>query len=317
MGSDVGASESRHRIEFGGDMGNKNAPVECRHRRQLIEIGMTDPQIRAAIDAGEITRTWRGSYHRGGRLQVWEEFALSARSAAQGVSGDLVLSHAAAASVLGLEVLNSDWRTIEFTVDGHSGGSRRGRRRVHVRRLDAEDVTVVDGIAVTTAARTALDLALAGNFEAAIVALDSALRSGVPRAELDAAASRLGRRRGMPRLRAALPHATHVAESVGESWSRALMLKWPDIPRPTLQREYFDECGALVARADFLWSDLVVGEFDGLGKGETPAGRLRRDSLLSDRGLWPTHWGWLECREPDRLHERLKTALGPRGLLLG
>ncbi|MGV7942642.1 hypothetical protein PJN92_29860, partial [Mycobacterium kansasii] len=70
-----------------------------------------------------------------------------------------------------MEVLTFDWRTVEFTRDGRRGGGKDGRRRVHIRRLDAADIAAVDGIAVTTVARTALDLALAGTFEQAVCAL--------------------------------------------------------------------------------------------------------------------------------------------------
>ena len=232
---------------------------------------------------------------------------------------DSVLSGVAAALVLGMEVLVKDWRTVEFTRNGTSGGTHRGRRRVHVRWLDADDVVVVGGVAVTSIARTALDLALAGDFEQAICALDAALRMGVTDEDIEAAIGRLGRRRGTATLRSALAEASGLSESVGESRSRALMLTWPEIPRPDLQREFFNEAGALEARVDFLWSGLVVGEFDGKGKqkkGFTSEERIKRDSLLMRRGLWPTHWEWLDCAEPDRLRHKLRDILGPHGLLL-
>ncbi|MGZ9825865.1 hypothetical protein ACXYTP_03055 [Tsukamurella ocularis] len=290
-----------------------------KHRSEMLATGGTDRKIRKWLDDGLMTRVWRGTYHQGTRLAPWVELALSARAAAERSDAGLVLSHAAAAALLGMEVLTFDWRTVEFTRDGRRGGGIDGRRRVHLRRLDAEDRTVVEGLAVTTIARTALDLALAGTFEQAIAALDAALRMGVTRDELQAAVNRLGRRKGIAMLRAALPEADGRSESVGESRSRALMLGWPEIPRPDLQREFFTPAGALEARVDFLFGEIVVGEFDGEGKekkGFDAAMRLKRDTELMNRGLWPTHWRWKDCKEPDRLRTRLQDALRPHGLLL-
>lgn len=294
-------------------------PVLRKHRSELLATGSTDRRIRTWIGDGRMTRVWRGTYHQGAKLEPWVELALSARAAAERSDAGLVLSHAAAAELLGMAVHTTDWRTVEFTRDGRRGGNKDGRRRVHIRRLDADDVTAVDGFAVTTVARTALDLALAGTFEQAICALDAALRMGVTRDELQAAADRLGRRKGVATLRAALPDADGLSESVGESRSRALMLGWPEIPRPELQREFFNPAGGLEARVDFLFGGIVVGEFDGDGKqklGFTADGRLKRDTLLMDRGLWPTHWKWIDCEEPDRLRIKLRDALRPHGLLI-
>lgn len=297
----------------------ENEPVEFRHRDELVALGATDRQIRGWCRNNAMTRVWRGSYHLGAKLPPWEELRVSALAAAQRSGESVVLSHAAAASVLGMKVLNSDWQTVDFTSDGVRGGTKRGRRRLHVRRLDPEDVVMIDGAPVTTIARTALDLALAGDFVAAVCALDAALRMGVAREEMEAAIGRLGRRRGIANLLAALAEASPLSESVGESRSRALMLRWPEIPRPELQREFFNEAGALEARVDFLWDERVVGEFDGKGKQEggfTSERRIQRDSLLMSRNLYPTHWDWTDCEEPDRLRNKLHDALKPFGLLL-
>ncbi len=304
---------------FGGTTMTDGESVLRKHRLELLATGGTDRKIRKWLDDQQMTRVWRGSYHQGRRLEPWTELALSARAAAERSDAGLVLSHAAAAALLGMQVLTLDWKSVDFTRDGRHGGGTDGRRRVHIRRLDAEDITHVEGIAVTTIARTALDLAVAGTFEQAVCALDAALRMGVTRDELCDGMARLGRRRGIAVLRAALPEADGRSESVGESRSRALMLSWPEIPRPELQREFFTPAGALEARVDFLFGGIVVGEFDGEGKekkGFDAAARLRRDTALMDRGLWPTHWRWKDCTEPDRLRTKLQDALRPHGLLL-
>ncbi|BDH59199.1 hypothetical protein MTP03_41380 [Tsukamurella sp. PLM1] len=56
----------------------------------------------------------------------WDELALSAMAAAERAGPAMVLSHAAAAAVLGMQVLTFDHRTVEFTRDGNRGGGKEG-----------------------------------------------------------------------------------------------------------------------------------------------------------------------------------------------
>ncbi|WP_051159028.1 hypothetical protein [Tsukamurella sp. 1534] len=232
---------------------------ELRTRAQLRAIGRGDAEIRAYTDAHRLVRVWPGRYRAAGPLPAEEEFLLMARAAAENSGVGLVLSHGAAAVLHGLETLHPDYDSVDFTAPGRSGGRRSGRRRVHMRRLDAEDVAVVEGLACTAIARTALDLVLAGTYEQGICVLDSARRLGVPQEDLVAAAARLGRRNGADLLRAVLPRASALPQSLGESYSRALMHKWPEIPEPALQREFRGETGELLCVPDFEWRGVVAG----------------------------------------------------------
>ncbi|MGN7133469.1 hypothetical protein ACTHQY_09370 [Rhodococcoides corynebacterioides] len=60
----------------------------------------------------------------------------------------------------------------------------------------------------------------------------------------------MGRRHGIELARRAVARASPLTESLGESFSRALILGWPDIPEPRLQHAFHDEHGRFVARTD-------------------------------------------------------------------
>lgn len=292
---------------------------ELRTRDQLRKIGRSDAQIRAYSDRNRLVRVWSGHYRGGGPLPEQDEYLLTVRAAAANTDAGLVLSHGAAAALHGLELLRPDREHVDFTCPGSSGGRSSGRRRVHVRRLDPDDITSVEGLVCTTVARTALDLALSGTYVQGICVLDSARRMGVAQEVLEGAAARLGRRRGIEGLRATLPRASELPQSIGESYSRALIHTWPEIPEPTLQHEHYSATGELLCVTDFEWSGVVAGEFDGEGKyseGATAEGQSNRDELLSELGMKTTHWRWKHCERPSLLRGKLRRSLGLAGLLL-
>ncbi|MDH6677506.1 hypothetical protein M2284_001705 [Rhodococcus sp. LBL1] len=57
---------------------------------------------------------------------------------------DTVVSHVSAAVMHGIELWNVPLRLVHSTLDRPSGGKVTNRRHVHVGRLRAEDVVVVD-----------------------------------------------------------------------------------------------------------------------------------------------------------------------------
>src|SRR3546814_798174 len=145
----------------------------------------------------------------------------------------------------------------------NGGGSIKSKRNRHAGKVVAGDVIEVDGISLTSLERTAVDTALAGSFDQALVIFDSALRAGADRDVMSAMVESSGARRGVGPVRTALAAADQLAETVGESWSRAQMLASRDIPRPRPQREFYTSTGIFVARVDFEWEGRLVGEFDG------------------------------------------------------
>ena len=186
--------------------------------------------------------------------------------------------------------------------------------RCHVARLRDDEIEEVDGLPVTSLVRTALDLARSLPHEAAVVALDAALRQG--RLHRDVLRERLFDLAGTPGSRAAaraVDFADGRSESVGESRSRVVLHRWGVGPS-SLQFEVRGEGGLLVARTDFAWEEHgLVGEFDGRVKygrllrtgpgtggrgvrGEAPGGRrpggaVGHDALGVGRPrAWGTGW---------------------------
>lgn len=192
--------------------------------------------------------------------------------------------------------------------------------RCHVARLRDDEIEEVDGLAVTSLARTALDLARSLPHEAAVVALDAALRRG--RLSHDVLRARLFDLAGAPGSRAAaraVDFADGRSESVGESRSRVLLHRWGVGPS-SLQFEVRGEGGLLVARTDFAWEEHgLVGEFDGrvkygrlLRPGQDPGDAVfeekRREDAVREEGLGMVRWVWADLSAGHRLAARVRRA---------
>lgn len=287
-------------------------------RREAHDRGMTDDILRTAHRKGDLTRLRPGAYVDGAQ---WAEMSRAEqyrrRVLAYASDTDAIVSHDSAAALLGLPLLRPDHTLVHFTSDGRGGGKKSSSRILHRAPLQSEDVIVIDGIVVTSPMRTALDVGCAGTFVQAVCAIESALRVSTTKPQL--VLDRLGRRRGIAHVRDAVEYASPLTESIGESWSRVLMHRWPDIPEPRLQHEFHDEHGRLIARTDFDWNAKLVGESDGMSKytSDAPAvvtkEKLREDAIRR-RGTHVVRWTWADLVKPERLHRILLDGLRIAGL---
>lgn len=286
-------------------------------RPEHLAIGGTDAEIRRTCSTGQWTRIHRGAYvstaqlselhaHDHHRVRV-QAIAAAARSGA-------VVSHTSAAVLHGFELWNTPLGRVHLTRNRRGGSRYSQHRHVHSAMFTEDEVTTVDGLAVTTPARTVVDLARNLSFEQALVAGNSALhRTPLSLADITENLARVPRH---PSHRHAL-HAINAMdgrlESVGESRSLALFVfeRLP-IPEPQVQ------LGA--ARVDFLWREhRTVGEFDGRVKyGRlVPAGRtaedvlweekLREDRLRGD-GWQVVRWTWADLSTPSLVAARIFAA---------
>ncbi|WP_051158785.1 hypothetical protein [Tsukamurella sp. 1534] len=200
-------------------------------RDLLLAQGWTHSGIRRAIRRNTLRMLWRTIYTDEPPGPPWVEYERMVRAAAT-VGGWGVLSHQSAAVLWGLPLQRPDYSRVHTTIDErHKGGLVSGRRHVHPRSLPAEDVVTLDGLAVTSLARTAVDLALAGTYEQALAVFDGARlvprfpsagdRPTVPLDDLVRVIDGLGRRTGRETMLRALADSVECSESVGESWSRA------------------------------------------------------------------------------------------------
>jgi very-short-patch-repair endonuclease/predicted transcriptional regulator of viral defense system len=222
---------------------------------QLVGAGLSSKQVSYRVQRRRLHRIYRGVYAVGHTVLSREAHWMAAVLAC----GDgAALSHRDAAALYALRP--SAATRIDVTIDSRNGRSRRRRIRLHRSPLPAEEVTVVDGIPVTTVARTLLDLA-------AVVQMD-ALKRAIKQAErlrlfdLTDVRAVLHRNEGRPgarRLAAAL--TAHEEPAFTRSDLEDLMLalsRRHGLPKPLVN--------ATVSgyEVDFLWaSERLVVETDG------------------------------------------------------
>ncbi|WP_249361866.1 hypothetical protein [Gordonia araii] len=245
-------------------------------------------------------------------------FALAVAGKPDAAGG--VLSHQSAAAVHRLGLLHCDFRRVHFT-SGTKSGDIRTVRHTHSGQLSEDEVTVVDGVAVTTLERTAVDLACASRFPGALTVVDSALRAGADR-ELMADICGRRRRAGVRMARRAIAVGNAKADNPGESWCRAQMIA-AGLPEPTLQREFWADGAQYFV--DFDWEGKVVHEFDGETKytklrrpGEDASQVVIREKVREDRlrglGLTVDRSTWSDLKSNSMI-PRLTKVLRARGLL--
>jgi hypothetical protein len=125
-------------------------------------------------------------------------------------------------------------------------------------RLEEDEIAMVDGIQVTTPARTALDLARRYPVGKAVAAIDSLARAThLKMADVELLTERYKGRRGIRRARVALPLVDPGAESPRETWLRLLLIR-AGFPPPQTQIPVYDEYGQLVAVFDLGWKEIKL-----------------------------------------------------------
>ncbi len=121
-----------------------------------------------------------------------------------------------------------------------------------------DEIEAIDGILLTTPARTALDLACRYPIGRAVAAIDALARAThLKIADVEILADRRKGRRGIRRARTALDLVDPGAESPRETWLRLLVIR-NGFPRPQTQIPVYDEFGVLVGVFDLGWEDLKI-----------------------------------------------------------
>jgi hypothetical protein len=284
----------------------------------LLGRGLSPDRIRTLVRQGVLSPVGRGTYVRAAlaakvkgsqpaqhALQVASVLAVSGPGAAG--------SHESAAIIHGLDLLGRRAPTI--TVTRPLGASPRGRPgvRVHRAALPASHVASRGGVAVTSVARTVVDLARTSSFRSGVVVADSALRRKLTsKAELAAVLAECPRWPGLTRARAVIEFSDALSESALESLSR-VVFREQRIPPPELQQWVGGDDVGVVGRADFLWrSHGTIGEADGALKYADPQyaiGQFRRDARLRTAGFQVVHFTWDNIvRTPELVAASLREA---------
>ncbi|UGQ57150.1 hypothetical protein LSF60_17925 [Rhodococcus pyridinivorans] len=278
----------------------------------LTESGMSDNDIRRATRAGGLVRLGRGMFLHRSDVEALGEVGVHrvrARHLGRQLSAGSVLSHVSAASLHGLDLWKASLEHVHVSRPPHRHGRMTSQIHVHPTEV-GDDVVLLDGLPVTSVARTVVDLARTLPRDQAVVVGDSALRL-YP----DAAADLLrvlagsGHRHGLAKARAVVPFLDGRSESAGESLSR-LRIAEAGLPRPILQYEIVGGNGRRY-RVDFFWENGIVGEFDGRIKYSAPRDvfdeKLRQDAIR-DAGYEVVRWTWAELERFDVVAERLRQA---------
>ena len=171
-----------------------------------------------------------------------------------------VISGAAAAALHGDRWIPDD-APIELIC-----GNNHPPRGIVARRysLLEGEMQMVDGVTVTTPARTAFDIGRRGAARRAVVRLDALARAtGIKADEVLRIAQSHPRAPGLRSLEAALAQVDPGAESPRESQLRLLLVD-AGMPRPRTQIPVVDADGIPVAYLDMGWEECRVAvEYDG------------------------------------------------------
>lgn len=149
--------------------------------------------------------------------------------------------------------------------------------------LNPDECQLIDGMSVTTAARTAFDIGRhTQSRRRAVQALDALSNAtGVKPIDVEALMEAHPGARAIPRLRRSIELMEGGAESPQETDARLALID-AGLPAPTTQVRVFDEWGLLIGRVDMAYEDLKVGiEYDGPQHWTDP--RIRQRDI--DKGV--------------------------------
>jgi hypothetical protein len=285
--------------------------------------------LRRDADRGILVALRRGAFVR---REYWETSSprerhiLRARAAIAACRQPAALAGVSAAAVWGMPIAEN-WPTEVTILDQWRGG---GRSEPGVRKtaagFETATIEVVSGLAVTSLARTALDVARVHSFSNAIGSLDWALwrkrDNSIDKSDLVAELARLAPRFGARHLEGCVTFSTDLSDSFGESKARAVIHLLGFAP-PELQVVFVDRQGMITP--DFLWREIMLaGEFDGKVKysraeytkgdpGEVAWREKRREDRLRAMGPGVVRMLSEHVENPQRLERLLLDAGVPRG----
>ncbi|MDI6630290.1 MAG: hypothetical protein QME72_21440 [Rhodococcus sp. (in: high G+C Gram-positive bacteria)] len=287
-------------------------------RSEALANGFADHELRALYERGGWVRLVNGVYVPSSRLaelSEHERHRLLIDAILPTISGDHVVSHRSAALLHGLPLPRGGFDKVHVTRNRHGGGRKNSAIIVHC--APSGPRVMLDGIAVTSLARTVVDLGRTESTLSAVIAGDAALKSCDPD-EIDAELRGARGWKGVARARRAVRLMDGRSGNPGESQSRLMLREAGFDPEP--QVEIYDDDGNFVARIDWLINGIVVAEFDGklkyteyLQPNERPGDVVFKEKLREDeiRGLgYPVvRWTWADLARPEELTARISSAL--------
>ena len=306
--------------------------IDLRHdyvlmTHELLAAGYDDRDITRMVRSGGLHRLRHGAYTFG---QHWRELddagrrKLVAHATLRSARSPAALAGPSAADLFGVPVWDMGDTTHLVRLD-HRANRRTCDRAQHRGSVLVEDLTVRDGVPLTSGTRTALDMIAIGDVPHALVTVNGLLHAGETTLEQ------------LQRRAAGMQHDPHTGnrgivltladprpESAGESL--IVHLCWAQgLPMPIPQFEIRDSEGRLIGRVDFAWPELgVFLEFDGRLKyeryrrpGESVADAVLREKQREDAVREATGWRcirtvWADLFRPERTSARIRSAFAAR-----
>lgn len=303
-------------------------PAHVSTYAELARGGLAHSDIARLVGSGDLRRVRTGVYVHatsdpgpGGsksgepayerRRRIFVERTVAA---ARAVEPGTVFSHASALALYGLPLHGVLLDRPTATRHREGGGSRRSSALI-VANLPIDGVVqMLDGIPVTSPARTIIDVTRTSGLESGVCAADQAIRRGLcTRSDLQNQADAARGRTGVARARALPERTSGLAESVLETLIR-LILVLAGLPEPELQVRLAVRSGKRF-RVDFYWRQWrLIGEADGFGKYGTDPEEIRknwvaerhRQAQLEEAGYVVIRWTWADLRDPGRIVRRVR-----------
>jgi predicted transcriptional regulator of viral defense system len=282
---------------------------------QLSDCGLTRSAVSRRVAAGTLHPVHRGVYSIAppellSRYGRWMAAVLACGPGA-------ALSHRSAAALHDLR--QTDRAAIEVIVPGTTTRTHRGIQVHRSTTLAAQDITVIDGIPVTTVARTLMDLAAVLPRRAVERALDHAAQREV--LDLTRVYDVIDRNRhskGARRLKRIL--ADYLLDAPTENNFEELFLKLcrdHNLPLPERQVYIDPDDGEPIIRGDFVWREQrLIVETDGRQTHGTHGAfesDRRRDQRLTLAGWRVLRITWKQLtHEPKRIARIVAQALRQR-----
>lgn len=291
---------------------------------ELRAAGVSRSQLSRAVSAGRVQRSGRSTYGTA-PLPAWPRhlvtdagpspaYVARVRAVLHVLGPGAAACGRTAAVLRGWGLLVEPGRTLEVAVPhgrsrAHAAGARLRRRRgAHV--VSHRPVPGSAALRLTGAVQTALDCALELPLLQAVVAVDSALRSGqVELAELTNAVARLPGVAAAVRARRALALCDPLSGSVLESVYR-VRAALAGLPEAVTQKVLCDLPGQHL-RVDFAYLEAgLVVEVDGARWHQDPARDQARDNLLAALGWRVLRFTWVEVvHQPEAVLATVQAAL--------
>jgi very-short-patch-repair endonuclease len=281
-------------------------------RWQLLAAGWSEEEIDGRMRVSRFHRLHGGVYAVGHRVLFREGRWMAAVLAA---GPDAVLSHWSAAA---LWTIRPNSRSLIDVTAPHKSRSWDGIKRHH-KALPADEVTVKDGIPVTTVPRTIFDLAATEDVDTVTAMLRESEHQNLwDRLSLPDLVERYPARRGVKRVRLALLRVTE--EPSGRKRSPLEERFAPFIRRHRLPMPRFNDwifLGPRRYQVDCHWPGTGrIVELDGWeGHGTRSAfqGDRERDRRLAAAGYSVTRLTWNQLRdEPEAIASDLRVLLRDR-----